>query len=1312
MSEEILKALMQLFGIITKQDGGVTENERAYVKLFLTQQISLDLVEEYLTLYDKHADWGKQKVGDEKKLTSVKDSVRTLAICKKINKTLSQKQKVIVVIRLFELLKSDNNFTEQRIAIIDTASEVFNMPKAVHQLIESFITKDDIKSLESKDILLVTKDKTLDSQPESKHIYSKDLDGFIAILHIHDVDMYFFKYVGTDEIELSSLLISSGPIYLFAHGSIIKVPKSEPIFYSDIISKFLDDFDIPQISFNVENLYYQFPNGALGLRDINISEGPGKLLGIMGASGAGKTTLLNTLAGLTPPSRGEIKINGNNIFSQKDKIEGVIGYIAQDDILVEELTVYENLYFAAKLSLNNLSEKEIHKRVIKVLDNLGLLERKDLKVGSVLDKTISGGQRKRLNIALELIREPDVLFVDEPTSGLSSRDSENVMDLLKELTLKGKLIFVVIHQPSSDIYKMFDKMIILDTGGYQIYYGNPVEAVIYFKTATNQLNSEKGQCTECGNVNPEQIFNIIEGKVVDEYGNFTDKRKTSPIQWGERYQVNVINQKVNDSDEELPKNLHIPTKIKQWILFTKRDVLSKISNKQYIIINLVQAPLLAANLHYLSYEPNPDEPVINKNSFKAQLALLKKGNWYNVSDVLGDEDFDLFANELSVDYDSSFYINLNEDKLILDGKEVEWEAEDDISEVSPYNRHTQRGFIRFQLTRPDTPIRAFGHGDFSRVFSDIAIKLAKNPPQSENGLPNFPYTPKITQLLADYSASRQFSLTEKSDNFNFLYISPFDRAIRFNPNVHTSLLPAYKEKNYFYIGLKQVDPPQTISLLFRVDEGSSIIEKLEDLPQLTHFSWSYLSGELWKDFSEEAIEVNQTEGFKTSGIIQLAIPSDASLIQNRMPSGFVWVRVSFQGDPNVINDIIAIHLHAIEIQRRIDDRTNPDIHHLEAGSINKLHDSQVAIKGILQPYASFGGREKENQDGFYTRVAEIFRHKNRAISKWDYERLVLDHFPEIYKAKCLPHTAVNERLTNRFASRQLSVVVIPYPQLSAQNELPGLAQLQPKTDAITLDKIKKTLASLTAPKVDIAVVNPLYEEVLLDFKVRFVSGYDVGLTQAQLNRDLVRFLSPWAFREGQEIIIGGRFIKSEIIHFIESQPYVDFVKEVNLYHLISEVEECRTLGKMVVEPGLPSSYPPFTVKHQRGPGIGEMYILPTTESGRTFDTFLARLKDQLLKEGLSEGGVAYQRRWQEEIRQAQMLGLYNPGEKKIFTIGSSLELAVASSSRSVLVSAPRHRISPIFSSDSSCPSSKAGRGLGFMRIEIDFEVNERELLNN
>ena len=152
------------------------------------------------------------------------------------------------------------------------------------------------------------------------------------------------------------------------------------------------------------------------------------------------------------------------------------------------------------------------------------------------------------------------MFLDEPTSGLSSRDSENVIDLLKELSLKGKLIFVVIHQPSSDIYKMFDKMIIMDTGGFPAYYGHPVEAVTYFKKSTLQVDANRGQCETCGNVNPEQIFNIIEAKVVDEYGQPTAKRKITPPQWYDLYKERFKINRVEDVREEPPHSLTLPNK--------------------------------------------------------------------------------------------------------------------------------------------------------------------------------------------------------------------------------------------------------------------------------------------------------------------------------------------------------------------------------------------------------------------------------------------------------------------------------------------------------------------------------------------------------------------------------------------------------------------------------------------------------------------------------------------------------------------------------------------------------------------------------
>ncbi len=621
MSEEILKALTQLFAIITKQGEGVTDVERQFVEQFFKQRLSKDSVQEYLDLYDsflvdkpkkkkRREREGKENIDSEKKerkskLTSMKDSVRTLSICKKINKTLAQKQKVIVLIELLELVNSDKNFSPQRREIINTVAEVFKVSKEEYKIIEKYVLATTIDELDYPSILIASSQEF--ENKKHYNIVSEHLGSPIVFLKIESVDLYFVQALGQDETILNSQVLRNESVYLYSAGSILKPAKGAPFYYSDVISNFNNDSEQNSISFNCKEVEFHFPNGAIGLRGIDISESRGKLLGIMGASGAGKTTLLNVLAGLETPSKGEVLINGINIHKEKKKIQGVIGYITQDDILIEDLTVFENLYYNAKLCFKDKNESEIIEIVEDVLKSLSLLHIKDLKVGNVLNKKISGGQRKRLNIALELIREPAVMFVDEPTSGLSSRDSENVIDLLKELSLKGKLIFVVIHQPSSEIYKMFDKMFIMDTGGYPIFYGDPIDAIIHFKKATNQINSDRGQCSECGNVNPEQLFDIVEARVVNEYGQESDKRKVTPQQWGDLYKNEFTVVHVPDEQEDPPNSLKIPTKIIQWLIFTGRDLRSKLSNTQYLLINLLEAPILALLLSFLiRYTNSPD----------------------------------------------------------------------------------------------------------------------------------------------------------------------------------------------------------------------------------------------------------------------------------------------------------------------------------------------------------------------------------------------------------------------------------------------------------------------------------------------------------------------------------------------------------------------------------------------------------------------------------------------------------------------------------------------------------------------------------
>jgi ABC-type multidrug transport system ATPase subunit len=577
MSEQILEAIIRLLAIVAREDD-VTLDEKATIANFLVDNVTMDDAARYLQTFEELAESQESQTEEQYK----KDIEQ---ICNQINAEQTSKQKMVIVLYLIQLIAADGTITERENNLVFYICEKINIPKDVTNLVKSFVIYQERAKITSSNILII--DNGSHSVPDQcNHLIVETLEGFIFVLRIAELDVFFVKYIGEETVTMNGTQMRHNHIYILTSGAIIKTEKNESIFHSDIISQFLDIHTGTKVSLVAKNVGFKFRNGQIGLQNINLAEDGGKLIAIMGGSGSGKSTLLNVLNGNEKPYKGYVSVNGYNLHQSKSETDGIIGYIPQDDLLVEELTVFENLYFAAKLCFKDKSEFELKELTEKTIESLGLLEAKDLKVGSPLEKSISGGQRKRVNIGLELLREPSILYVDEPTSGLSSRDSENIMELLKELSLKGKMIFVVIHQPSEDIYRMFDKLILLDVGGYQIYYGNPIEAISYFKEAVNMLDRHSTN-------NPEQIFNIVESKLVDEYGRLTKNRKITPAQWHEKFQKKIALPTIEESTELPEKNLKVPNRFKQFLIFAHRDILSKLSNRQYLLINSLEAPLLA-----------------------------------------------------------------------------------------------------------------------------------------------------------------------------------------------------------------------------------------------------------------------------------------------------------------------------------------------------------------------------------------------------------------------------------------------------------------------------------------------------------------------------------------------------------------------------------------------------------------------------------------------------------------------------------------------------------------------------------------------
>ena len=586
MTDVILSSFISLFALFGKEEHVDESRAKEMLVSYLRHHFGIRNIDLYLDLYSD------MRMAYE--MTDDLNSQETVtSICSTLHGKIRPTEEALLLLRLLEFCASDalKDFT-----MFQTMAEKFHIPQEQYNDFLDFVNNKPTEHI------------------KLHHI--EGFDGTLKTLLDNTTGLLIFTYLGKDTVLLNDVPVLAGAYQVWIQSSVLKNATGKPVYYSSIIdaySKEKGEHRQESVEFCGRDINFRFPNSDNGMHDLSFTLKSGELLAIMGGSGTGKTTLLSLLNGSIKPQQGTITINGHDISEPATK--DLIGFVPQDDLLIEELTVYQNLWFTARLCFEGMSEKDLDYRVMKTLKDLGLDAIKHLKVGSAINKYISGGQRKRLNIALELIREPSVLFLDEPTSGLSSADTEKVINLLKEQTFKGKLIIVNIHQPSSDVYKLFDRLWLLDRGGYPVFDGNPIDAITYFKEAANYADAETSACPTCGNVNPEIVLNIIDEKALSNTGEPSDERKMNPQDWHELYL-----KKRPQMDAPAVKNIPAsdqkkPNALKQFAIFLQRNIKTKITNVQYLCITLLVAPLLAVICALLTRFAPPEGYTVmtNKN---------------------------------------------------------------------------------------------------------------------------------------------------------------------------------------------------------------------------------------------------------------------------------------------------------------------------------------------------------------------------------------------------------------------------------------------------------------------------------------------------------------------------------------------------------------------------------------------------------------------------------------------------------------------------------------------------------------------------
>ena len=532
-------------------------------------------------------------------------------------------------------------------------------------------------------------------------------------------------------------------------------------------------------------------------------------------------------------------------------------------------------------------------------------------------------------------------------------------------------------------------------------------------------------------------------------------------------------------------------------------------------------------------------------------------------------------------YSSALYEE--EAVIVLSGK-AEYSLLDlpDFTLNEYYSTSSRRGFFRLMLTD------GFGYANYQEELIQYLISKAETDKPAHP-----PVAPLIASLVLDYIASTTLQLNSVSlaayqnRKGRFFHLAPFGQAEQ-HPFVcsskTTTLLPQFsflrnhrivQSEAEFYIGVSGLRVPQNLSLLFQVEDGTA--NPLAVKPT-THIDWSYLSNNEWTRFAENEVQ-DGTDELLNSGIMTLAVPGEATANNTILPTGLFWIRAAVSEKSDAVCKLKLLEAQALKASF-VDHSNSPAFTAvpLQEGTISKLVRPDAEVKAVKQPFASFGGRGVEQAEAFNTRISERLRHKDRAITLWDYERLILEAFPQIHKVKCLNHTCYEpdesgEGLYRELAPGHVTIITIPDAQFQNQRD-----PLRPYTSLGLLQEIdtfiKKRLGCFAA----LHVKNPQFEEVRVRFNLRMYEGFDETYYVKVLQQAITRFLSPWAFAEGGALSFGGKIYKSVLINFIEEQPYVDYVTDVQLFQDIngaslsqdhlSEVAGSRAVSVLVSAPAI------------------------------------------------------------------------------------------------------------------------------------------------
>jgi hypothetical protein len=508
-----------------------------------------------------------------------------------------------------------------------------------------------------------------------------------------------------------------------------------------------------------------------------------------------------------------------------------------------------------------------------------------------------------------------------------------------------------------------------------------------------------------------------------------------------------------------------------------------------------------------------------------KLKYLYSGNWREETAWKTDEDY-LLDNTAPIGYNTS--------------------------EEESFKPSDNKGFLKIFLDDDDYAGEAY---------------LNKFISESKEENPNLPYVPTINEFKLNYTANSDYN---DVDIFNI-----FPKGYEKISGSNKKLIPVFQNDGEIFIGIKDIQKGNSLGLLFQLSEGSA-----NPRQEAVEPVWRYLDGNNWEDFKAEEIG-DETDGLTKSGIVQLKAPEGLNTTdQTRWPRGIWWLKIEIPERVDAICKFVGVHAQALKAVLFDHEGSGLEFkNNIEGGVITKLLKPLNEIKKIEQPYMSFGGRLSDTDRLFYQRTSERLRHKERSISTWDYETLVLDNFPEVFRVKCLNHYRYDSASIHNSSAGYITIIPVAK---GLDKEVP--LYWKPILDLVTMKQIKAYLENKSSPHARINVKPPNLESLELVFNVKYheLPGADTRFYTQELTNTINSFLSPWAYSSESKIEFQSEIDKSKLIQLIEAQSFVDYISgfKVN-HHILDETTSSIAQSYNDVDVIIPKTVYSLFVPHKQ-----------------------------------------------------------------------------------------------------------------------------------